>query len=850
MIWRRILIGAMALWIGVTTLPIAEAQTDGRALENILVSRQDNMGVLRFLPRCRMRYLMHSPPDGGRTLRVRLTLSTECQALLDSAKSETYDPPGSSTYEVEEISFDALNRFTGTITIRFKEPRVFTVRPAANGWLEVRHDLSRRADEFADAVPLPLPQSPPVVEPAPPKSIIAARKANGVASTVGPSDRRSSAATGEIFVLQLGVFRNPEPAVSALSVLQPDREAVSRAIQVGSETWSGVFIGPFASEAEAESERSALSQRFPESWVRVIDQYDALTPISGGSDNDVAAAGVQAGVELDAEQSRKKLEAGRNALLDQRYGDAIFAFEQILADGDNAARPAARELLGVAEERAGNSGKAMAEYRAWLAENGAGTERDRVQARLDALAAALQRSAPTASPLLDAEPVATVRERSFTGGVAQYYRREVAQRIDNGDGLLAASALYNYADLTYRQSGERFDVLARGSASYVFDANSDSRRQLDTGWVSDAYLRIDDNQWNADATLGRQRAYGKGLLSRFDGINANWRALEDRRLGVVAGIPLDSVRYVGNRDRLAYGLNAGATNLWDQFDLEAYAIWQTADGLSDREATGAELRFHGLSTQGLLWFDYDWSFQALNHLLLSVEHQFNETISVYAQLETGKLNTLTARNALSGQVARTLSELGQQYTEGQIRTLAADRTPDADRVSFGINFQWDERTRVTLDAMQLSQSSTPASGGVAAVNNSGDHTFVSLALMRASAVTGGDFLRLAVSSLRSSQVETERVVLDWRRPAFWGLRLNPVLGFAQHNYLSDGSEQWVIEPSIRLFYRWRQRFLFELEAGGRYSNRELAAGFVDPFVADGEEELLGNYITIGYRMEF
>lgn len=810
-----------------------------RAIENIIVSRQDDMGIIRVLPRCKMRYLVHSPPSGGKLLRVRVTLSSQCREIFDDELSERYSTPGQESGGIRSIEFDSKNRFSATLSIEFNAPREFQVRSGNNGWLEIRHDLSRTADEFANALPEPL--NPPVALPQ-------ATEKPAVTSLdrSGPSLRKSWVPAPEVYTVQLGVFQDPQPALAAASAVSDQSPAV-RSLAVGGNRWQSVFVGPFDELSEAESVHAQLRMRFPDSWVQVSGSFDASGILESAETLGPVAAQSFDGVVVDPERTAELLIDARRAIVAQDYLTADSRARAVLADAGNARRAEARELLAVSLERRNALPEAMSEYQAWLGEFADQTDAARVRARLQGLE---QSTATSRDALLDGPVDSVQTESSWRGGISQVYRRDVTQRVDDGNGRLRQSALYNYADVSYQRRGERFDVLARATASYVLDANSNSRRQLDTGWISDAYLRITDRDWNVDGVVGRQRVYGKGVFGRFDGINADYRWREDISFGVVAGAPLDSARYIANRGRFFYGFNAGVRNLWDHLDARVYTQLQTADGLSDREAVGAELSYHGLRTHVVAWFDYDWSYQTLNTLLLSADFQFNERAGINAVVETGKQSIVTTRNALIGQLDQTLDELRGRYTEGQVRTLAVNRTPDATRLSLGGYYALTPDLRLTVDLSQWQQEASVASGGVVAIPDTGQQSQLLVTLLGSSWLTDGDLARLQYRADKTRVSETARVLVEWRYPLAKGLRVSPIIAVANRTWMADQSEQVIIEPSIRVFYRWRERFLLELEAGGRYSNRELAAGVIDPFIADGEEELIGSYINIGYRMEF
>ncbi|MEL7538348.1 MAG: SPOR domain-containing protein [Pseudomonadota bacterium] len=841
----RYRLAATALACLLATSADAQFLIEGQAIENILVSKQDDEAIVRVLPTCRMRYLVHSPPKGGTTVRIRVTLGRDCADAFDETVSERFEPAGRGTADLISVTFDATSRWNGNITLDFSRPRTFTVAPGENGWIEIRLDASRDAVEFADALPdpLPLPAPPPPT----PAERIETKRERGPAANPGPSLSRSWTAEAETYAVQVGIFDDPQAALLVLTGEFPALPVATKPLSVGGQDWTEVLVGPFADAASAEQVWRPLQARFPDSWIRIVPQFDGRAFDRNADLGDGAiATSVVAGQSLDETTLAERMRLAREALLAQNYALAIENYRDVLAVADHGFRADAREYLGLAYERAQRSGEAMAEYRAWLAEFGDRDDAQRVQARLVGLenAATAPRSGTFDISVAAAQPSLT-----WQGGISQVFRRDVSQFVDDGDGRLTASALYNYADLSVVRRGDRFDALARFSGSYVFDANDETRLSEDTGWVSDAFLRVSDNQLGIDATLGRQRANGSGVLTRFDGLRLDYQWRDGITFGGVAGVPIDTARYAGNRNRLVYGANVQFADLIAGIDAQIYGVQQTVDGISDREAVGAELFYAGSTVTATALLDFDVSYNELNSLLVTTNWQATDRLALNALAETGRSVALTTRNALTGQVVRTIDELQDIYREGQIRTLALDRTPEASQFGFGAAYELTDRTRLSVDYASRDTDATVASGGVAAFPATGRQDFIIAALTTTSLVRDGGFSRILVRQDVTRTQETTRLTLETRVP-FRGLRINPLLHLATRDILSDGSQQTIIEPVVRIFYRWGEHMLFELEAGGRYSNRELAAGVVDPFITDGEEELLGSYVNIGYRWEF
>ncbi|MEM1260903.1 MAG: tetratricopeptide repeat protein [Pseudomonadota bacterium] len=826
----------------------AQFLIEGQAIENILVSKQDDEAIVRILPTCRMRYLVHSPPKGGSSVRIRVTLGRDCADSFDTTVTESFEPAGRGTASLINVTFDAVSRWNGNITLNFSRPRTFTVAPGDNGWIEVRLDDSREAVEFADAVPDPLPQAPPPVTT--PAERIDNKRARGPAANLGPSLGSSWGDDGEIVAIHVGIFDEPRDALLVLLSEFPDLSVTTRTLSVGGREWTEVLVGPYTDSEKAAAAWQPLQRRFPDSWIRIVPQFDGDIPDRDALvNNGAVATSVIDGQTLSAAALAERMRLARDAMLAQNYGLAIENYRGVLAVDSHDQRATAREYLGVAFERNQQLREAEAEYRAWLVEFGDTDSegRDRVSARLTGLESAADE--PQSGTFAIVADNRAAPRTSWRGGISQVFRRDVSQFVDDGDGRLTASALYNYADIAVSRRGDRFDSLARFSGSFVFDANNEARLSRDLGWVSDAFLRVSDTEWGIDATVGRQRANGTGVLTRFDGLNVDYRWRDGITVGGVVGIPIDTARYAGNRNRLLYGGNVDFSGVLPGIDASLYAIAQTVDGLSDREAVGAEVFYANGVLSATALVDYDVSYNVLNSFLVSSDWQINDMLSLNAMVEVGRNPAVTTRNALAGQTARTVDDLLGSFREGQIRTLALDRTPEASNFALGANYAWSDRTQVSVDFASRETDAAPASGGAAAIPATGRQTWLIGTLTTTSLWRNGDLSRVQVRLDDTQTQSATRLTLETRIPV-GGFRVNPLIHVIQRDLISDGSEQLIIEPIVRVFYRWHDHLLFELEAGGRYSSRELAPGVFDPFITDGEEELLGSYINIGYRWEF
>ena len=824
------------------------------ALDNILVSKTNGVTNVQIWPACRMRYIDHLPTGAGMELRIRVRVDGECSELLEEVSTEVYLPLGRRLGNVSDVRFDAVGDGDTYITLRFNTPQQFNVRQHTIGWIEVFVDTT------VDTRTLPANALPPLLKPVAPRpapSSLARQTMPGPAAPVRRETRReptrrqvAPSQVGE-YVIQLGVFDSVDQASAALLQTGTPHYFYTTNFELNGKEWHGLQVGFFESEADAEVVLGELRGVFPDSWVRFVNPQEALTAREGGGlqavgDDVVPAVRVsRTDVAADGEMAGW-MASGRQALLDRRYGEAIRHYTRVLEYPDHASRADAREFIGVAHERNGQRAKAIAEYQAYLAEFPQSEGAARVETRLTSLQTA---SLP---PALASQPVSQARnsagEWQIYGGISQYYWRNEEQVVHDGNRLVSGSGVLALGDITASRRGTRFDILARANGGYQFNL-VEFDDTGDTGWVSDAYVDILDNELGLRAKVGRQTRRSDGALGRFDGAALSYQWRPDISFSASAGFPIDSPRFITGSERFFYAASAQVEDLWDKVSVNAYTHQQTVDGISDRQAIGGEVQYRdgALSVVGLL--DYDMSYTVLNTFLVNGTYILENDWRINGVVRVGAQPYLTTRNALAGQTASSIDELLQTYTEGQIRTLARDRTAQATTVSAGVTLPLSERIQLSLDVTARQSDATEASGGVASIPDTGTQMFYNAMFVGSSLLRQGGLTVLTLRHDATRTRDSSMVMIDTRLPFGEGLRINPRISLVSRTDNLTGADQVIASPSLRVIYRWKALML-DLEAGGRWSSRDLPPAEFDPFTVDGTEELTGGFVNLGYRLEF
>ena len=191
------------------------------------------------------------------------------------------------------------------------------------------------------------------------------------------------------------------------------------------------------------------------------------------------------------------------------------------------------------------------------------------------------------------------------------------------------------------------------------------------------------------------------------------------------------------------------------------------------------------------------------------------------------------------------------YTEAQLRTIARDRTAQAEQATVGLSRRdprplgHERRLRLFRARRHCCVGRSPraAGDGLAAV--------FSLELRRLEPVQGRRRRRCSrCATRRLRRATNDTLTFDVRLPTSGRLRLNPRLALSSRRYADGSSEQMSVAPMLRLVLRWPRRHQFELELGARQSTRELAVlGVEAPAARRGaHREIPERRLLVGARM--
>jgi tetratricopeptide (TPR) repeat protein len=532
---------------------------------------------------------------------------------------------------------------------------------------------------------------------------------------------------------------------------------------------------------------------------------------------------------------------GRSAIVREDYGAAIRAFTALLALAENSLTRDAREFLALAYERRGDTARARAEYENYLKRYPEGEDSVRVRQRLANLSAA-----PQFEPLR--APVETKPGwRSFTvGSFSQFYYRGnskidsqqiVANTVDRTTlSLTDQSSLITALDLTSRFADDTHDnrIVLRDVNTRNYLEGQENANLLNAAYYEYRYKPTD-----LSARVGRQPAYGGGVLGRFDGLLLGYGLAPRTRLNLVAGAPVEQGFTIDSTRRFL-GASAELGPFNQRWSGNVYFLKQTVDGIDDRQVVGSELRY--FSQQGFFsgLVDYDTLFGHVNTATLQANWTAPWKTTYNFLLDYRMSPALQTTTAVIGESTTSIRTLLNTYSEDELRQRARALTAQTAIALAGFTHPVTQVWQLGVDLQASHVSQTDGTNNFPGTPDSGYvYTLTSQAI-----ATGlfaiRDITVAAVSGVRADTYNGLAARVTSRAPLgpYWIVD-GALFWYGQKN--NDGSDFQRVSPVVRLTYTWRKSVSLELEAG------------VERTVAKSdfaEENTERRFFSLGYRWDF
>lgn len=555
----------------------------------------------------------------------------------------------------------------------------------------------------------------------------------------------------------------------------------------------------------------------------------------------------EAGVEPKESSVDLMMAKARQAITFGNNKGAIELLRKIISAPQNPHTQQANELLGLALERDQQIPRAKYEYKKYLKRYPEGEGADRVKQRMVALQdIRVQPKRKLRSSRAETNPSQFTTFGRFTQSLSEYYLdRDLDGTAEDLEVQLQQRLLSSHFSIKSRYRGDDRTVQAVLNASQTHDylakdareaavlrGSDPSRYETDEADIQRVYIDVDDRLYGYTATVGRQSSRNGGVFGTFDGVVAGYRVAPFWRVSAIAGKPL--IRTYSNDEiyeKFVYALTADVETKDKQFGSNMFFVQQEVDGILDRQAIGANLRYarKGLSLFGLL--DYDVAYSAMSIFNLRVGWNYTESNKFNFSYNRNQLvMTSQAIRGMNG--IETIDELLDYLPESEIRRIALERTQVYQTLTIGNSYQMTKDQQFNFDVTLSDSSSIPEGENpqslevIAPLEATGLQYNYSFQWISSDTFIERD---LYVAGIRLSDYDSytdTSVFVNARVPMFEKWRSGFRLNISNRESVSTG-KSITISPVLKLSYRLNKEWSFDAEIGLDYVDHISEPGVVD-----------------------
>jgi hypothetical protein len=277
---------------------------------------------------------------------------------------------------------------------------------------------------------------------------------------------------------------------------------------------------------------------------------------------------------------------------------------------------------------------------------------------------------------------------------------------------------------------------------------------------------------------GRQSPISGGLLGLFDGISLAYPVGEGVKLDIMGGQPANALVSAPSEKLMAAVLEVDT--FLERFGGNLYLLDQTTQGITNRRALGAELRYAGDAWSLNTLADYDALFRKLNALSVHGSFQAAAQTTVTVLGDVRRAPSLQLTNALISSGAVSLQALLQTRTLAQVKEDALATSATARQFLVSVSKPLSPRWQMSTDLRYSTVGALPAVGDFEATPATGAQYSWSAQLTGTNLYSKRDINNFNLSVLST--------------PFFRGFQ------FSYNNLTGvDGHDDLTVEPSIRFY---------------------------------------------------
>lgn len=570
-------------------------------------------------------------------------------------------------------------------------------------------------------------------------------------------------------------------------------------------------IGFFKSRKDAAHVAKKFKSKYSKLWVDKLQKQDRTILVAWLANKKedklvVKPANVVADKVDDSgdkeKQAKTLMARAKTAMQEKQYRLAAGLYTKVVRLRDTSQRQQAMEFLGLAREKNGQLIHARAEYRLYLKKYTKGEDALRVRQRLLSLETLLLKPRKRLK-----KSRASRSDWQFFGSLFQFYRQDVFSSNQSDTSIESLSTNVNFL---LRKRTESLNIKSQLNVDHLEYINNPSREGR--GRVNILFVDIADKNNNSSIRLGRQSQSKGGVLGRMDGVWLGHRLSPTWKVNMVAGYPVQtSLSNLAQKNRPFYGISADIGTIAKNWNFNIYTVNQEIDSITDRNAIGGEVRYRKGKQNHFALVDYDIHYSELNTFFFVGNWRFDNNAAIVLTLDHRNSPILTTLNATLGQSTSSIETLLLTYTEAELYQLAKDRTAKYNSAVISSSIPMSEKWSFNADVTLANLSSTTASGGVAAIEGTGNDFFYSAQFIGYNVFNSDETSRYQLRYDDTKTFTRARLTASTRfklKNNKW--RLRPQITFENRDN-SNGGKTNKIKTELKVDYKIKRQFKLELD---------------------------------------
>ena len=350
-----------------------------------------------------------------------------------------------------------------------------------------------------------------------------------------------------------------------------------------------------------------------------------------------------------------------------------------------------------------------------------------------------------------------------------------------------------------------------------------------------------DRQQDFSIQFGRRLAVDSGILGKTDGIRVDYRLNSGLTLRGVAGYPVISSKDDFNTARQVFGFSADSGTFARVWNLNAYLVDEQDNAQLDDRAIGGTLRYQRPKRSLLVSLDYDANQDTLNAITASGAWKLPGRITLSATFDIHNRAIHKRRKKHLQHSMAATDGWNWILPDDRIRHYTSTQRQEVTTHGLSLSHAFSQRFKLSGDVAMLDISNNSLPGNATPSEALPNEYFYHLKLTGKDLLISGNSNKLDIRHrvTGSSRISTASIDTRYVINRLWNI--SPRLRTELRDNNTDKPAEWVASPTVKMEYRWKKAYGFQIEAGGKWSSQAVSA----------EDTSHSTYLlSLGYQANF